>query len=106
MKIAQNILAASSAFPWSFSQHSQMMCRFSLFAAQTVTAGRTDMQSVVHVAANYVPTLSSAIGEKKATNLWAKRQWHILSCRATIASVVCLPLIVAKKENGLWNTFF
>ena len=73
---------------------------------KTVTAGRTDMQSVVRVSANCVPTLSSAIGEKKAANLWAKRQWHILSCRATIASVVCLPLIVAKKENGLWNNFF
>ena len=70
-----------------------------------MTAGRTDMQSVVRVSANCVPTLSSAIREKKAANLWAKRQWHILSCRATIANVVCLPLIAAKKENGLWNNF-
>lgn len=34
MKIAQNIFIVSSVFPWSLSQHSQMMCRFSLFAAQ------------------------------------------------------------------------
>ena len=94
MKIAQNIFIVSSVFPWSSS------------SSQTVAADRTDMQSVVHVAANYVPTLSSDIREKKTANLWAKRQWHILSCRATIASVVCLPLIAAKKENGLWNNFF
>jgi hypothetical protein len=34
MKIAQNIFIVSSVFPRSLSQHSQMMCRFSLFAAQ------------------------------------------------------------------------